>query len=70
MDAGALDEERIRNCSFLVMTADGPVSRCAHDARRDDCLLKPAAFDADGPRMFDPLSGTVSEATSPPRPRG
>ena len=41
MDAGNLDQERIDACSFMVMTADGPVSMCAHNARRDEYILKP-----------------------------
>lgn len=63
MDAAALDEERIRNCSFMVMTADGPVSMCAHNARRDAYLLRPVSFGPGGHRMFDPRSGEVSERT-------
>ena len=41
MNANALDQERIDACSFMVMTADGPVSMCAHNARRDAYILKP-----------------------------
>jgi uncharacterized radical SAM superfamily Fe-S cluster-containing enzyme len=41
MNANALDQERIDACSFMVMTADGPVSMCAHNARRDEYILKP-----------------------------
>ncbi len=44
MDADALDPERIADCSFMVMTDDGPVSMCAHNARRDDYRLKPLAL--------------------------
>jgi pyruvate-formate lyase-activating enzyme len=43
MDAASLDPERIRNCSFMVMTDDGPVSMCEHNARRDDYILRPVA---------------------------
>ncbi len=35
MDASALDKERIHACSFMVMTGQGPVSMCAHNAKRD-----------------------------------
>ncbi|MGE5275576.1 MAG: radical SAM protein [Acidobacteriota bacterium] len=59
MDAAALDEERIRNCSFMVMTEDGPVSMCAHNARRDDYILKPAAVGPASGRRFDPLTGRI-----------
>ena len=41
MDAEHLDRERVDACSFMVMTADGPVSMCQHNARRDDYILKP-----------------------------
>jgi hypothetical protein len=63
MDAAALDEERIRNCSFMVMTGDGPVSMCAHNAHRDRYLLKPVSFGPGGHRTFDPRSGEVSQPT-------
>jgi pyruvate-formate lyase-activating enzyme len=41
MDAGDLDQERIGACSFMVMTHDGPVSMCEHNARRDEFILQP-----------------------------
>ena len=41
MDAQHLDEGRIQACSFMVMTDEGPVSMCRHNARRDDYILKP-----------------------------
>jgi len=41
MDAQALDQERVDACSFMVMTAEGPVSMCQHNAARDDYILKP-----------------------------
>jgi uncharacterized tellurite resistance protein B-like protein len=41
MDAEALDRGRVKACSFMVMTADGPVSMCEHNARRDEFILKP-----------------------------
>jgi uncharacterized radical SAM superfamily Fe-S cluster-containing enzyme len=40
-DAGALDPERIHNCSFMVATRDGAVSMCEHNARRDDYIIPP-----------------------------
>ena len=59
MDAANLDPERIRNCSFMVMTEDGPVSMCEHNARRDNYLLKPVRLDRPTPAFFDPQSGTI-----------
>ena len=41
MDADALDDERVGACSFMVMTAKGPVSMCEHNANRDDYILEP-----------------------------
>jgi molybdenum cofactor biosynthesis enzyme MoaA len=41
MDADDLDPERARACSFMLMSADGPVSMCEHNARRDEFILKP-----------------------------
>src|SRR5678815_255300 len=69
MDANCLDPERIRNCSFMVMTADGPVSMCAHNARRDAYVLKPVRMGPGGERVFDPATGRVTrkgEATTGP----
>lgn len=58
MDAKALDAERIGACSFMVMTADGPVSMCEHNAERDRYILKPISFlRRDGsPVHYDPLA--------------
>lgn len=39
MDADNLDAERVRNCSFMVATAEGTVSMCLHNARRSEFLL-------------------------------
>ena len=41
MDADNLDQERVHACSFMVMTHEGPVSMCEHNARRDEYILKP-----------------------------
>jgi len=42
MDADCLDAERIRNCSFMVMTGEGPVSMCEVNSRRDAFILPQA----------------------------
>ncbi|GAC1562920.1 MAG: radical SAM protein [Polyangiales bacterium] len=39
MDADHLEAERVRNCSFMVATAEGTVSMCLHNARRNEFLL-------------------------------
>jgi len=41
MDANHLEQDRVDGCSFMVMTAEGPVSMCEHNASRDDFILKP-----------------------------
>lgn len=41
MDAKELVQERVDACSFMVMTNDGPVSMCQHNAQRDDYILTP-----------------------------
>src|SRR5262249_29840778 len=63
MDASALDPERIRNCSFMVMTEEGPVSMCEVNSRRDDFILPRVALrsHAAAPRFFDPRTGRWEE---------
>ena len=41
MDAEQLVQERVDACSFMVMTDEGPVSMCQHNAKRDDYILRP-----------------------------
>jgi 7,8-dihydro-6-hydroxymethylpterin dimethyltransferase len=66
MDADALDEERLANCSFMVMTDDGPVSMCAHNARRDTYILKPLALpSAGGAGVWDPKTGSLALPARP-----
>jgi hypothetical protein len=38
-DRDNLDQDRIDLCSFHVMTKDGPVSMCLHNANRDTYIL-------------------------------
>lgn len=57
MDANHLEQDRIDGCSFMVMTADGPVSMCKHNANRDEHILKPLEIkNEDGSvEVFEPL---------------
>jgi len=55
MHACALERERVEACVFKVMTEQGPLSMCVHNARRDEHVLAPIPL-ADGSR-FEPLSG-------------
>ena len=60
MDAHQLDANRVGACSFMVMTPQGPLSMCVHNAKRDDYLLVPARM-ARGRQIFfwDPVSGNL-----------
>src|SRR5262249_38298631 len=66
MDASALDPERIRNCSFMVMTEDGPVSMCQVNSRREGFILRRIALPAHpaGARFFDPRTGRIEGTTA------
>ncbi|WP_394221287.1 radical SAM protein [Alteromonas gracilis] len=44
MDAKNLQQDRIGACSFMVMTTDGPVSMCKHNAERDEHISKPISY--------------------------
>lgn len=63
MDAKALEPDRVHACSFMVMTADGPVSMCEHNASRDEYILKPLDVKAnDGSVIhYQPLKTGHSE---------
>ncbi len=60
MDAEHLQADRIAACSFMVMTAKGPVSMCKHNARRDEYILQPFTIsDGDGRSVvYEPLKKT------------
>jgi 7,8-dihydro-6-hydroxymethylpterin dimethyltransferase len=67
MDACALERERIEACIFMAMTAQGPVSMCLHNARRDSFILEPLEVEAGGARrLWEPLTGF---ADAPAKPR-
>jgi 7,8-dihydro-6-hydroxymethylpterin dimethyltransferase len=58
MDACALERDRVEACIFMAMTAQGPVSMCLHNARRDSFILEPLDVETgDGRRRWEPLSG-------------
>ncbi len=67
MDSSALDPERLRNCSFMVMTDQGPVSMCEVNSGRDDFILKPIALPRQQGELahFDPLTGRTIEPLDP-----
>jgi len=56
MHANCLDPERIDNCSFMVMTSDGPMSMCLHNANRDQYITKKFDVNLNGEKqVFDPV---------------
>lgn len=69
MDAEQLDEERCRACTFMVLTEDGPLSMCVHNARRDQHLFRPARIATkDGEKWWSASTGEMTDTpdcTSP-----
>ncbi len=64
MDSGALERDRIDACVFKVMTADGPVSMCLHNAKRDSFILQPVKIRTpEGEKYWQPLTGRLTTAT-------
>jgi hypothetical protein len=62
MDAKALDRERCEACSFMVMTPEGPISMCIHNAKRDDYLLVPAELKRNNKMLyFNPVTGEFQD---------
>ncbi|AGK57131.1 radical SAM domain-containing protein [Hyphomicrobium denitrificans 1NES1] len=58
MDACNLDPERIKACTFMAATQDGPVSMCLHNAQRDRYILRPLKqIGSDGEEWWDPVTG-------------
>lgn len=63
MDAQHLCHERIGACVFMVQTAEGPISMCLHNAKRDAFILKP--LEVAGQGWWDPLTGETRAAPVP-----
>lgn len=62
MDADELVAERCASCVFMVMTADGPMSMCAHNAERDTRLFTPTSLHrSDGPRWWSAATGAFTD---------
>jgi len=67
MDSCALERERIDACVFKVMTADGPVSMCLHNAKRDSFIAHPVKIRTPGGENYwQPLTGELTTATPLP----
>ena len=68
MDACNLEQERVDACAFMVVTGEGPLSMCVHNAKRDEYLLKLVAVGAgETLRFWSPVSGEF-EGTMPASP--
>ncbi len=62
MDSSALGKERCEACSFMVMTPEGPISMCVHNAKRDDYLLVAAEVKRENKMMyFNPATGDFED---------
>ena len=69
MDATELDRQRCEACSFMVMTPEGPMSMCVHNAKRDEYLLVPTKVTREERILFfNPVTGTL-EGEMPTRIR-
>lgn len=55
MDAKSLEKDRIHACSFMVMTPQGPISMCMHNAKRDEYILQPIKLKDE--TTWNPLTG-------------
>lgn len=67
MGACELEPERIAACVFKVMTGDGPLSMCLHNARRDLHILSPIPVQTpSGQAYWHPLTGeTLATGDAP-----
>ena len=62
MDESKLEAERCDTCVFKVATADGPLSMCVHNAKRDAMISKKVPAQKGQP-AWDPLEGTAYQFT-------
>ena len=61
MDACRLERERVHGCVFMVASAEGPISMCLHNAKRDAYILRPLKLEtAEGEGLWDPLTGVTT----------
>lgn len=61
-DAKQLDEVRCESCSFMVMTPEGPMSMCIHNAKRDSYLLVAAQVKKEGVvKFWNPATGALQD---------
>ena len=65
MDAEKLERERCESCVFMVATANGPLSMCVHNAKRDQ-MISQKVPEKEGQRGWDPLADEIVEAKALP----
>jgi hypothetical protein len=66
MSACSLERDRVAACAFMVATADGPISMCLHNARRDDFLLRPLPIrHRAGAIFWNPITGRLQNDPHP-----
>ena len=69
MDADRLEHDRIEGCVFKTMTANGPLSMCMHNAKRDSYILRPVTINTSkGIAHWQPLTGQLSKHSQVQRP--
>jgi len=64
MDAEKLECGRCEACVFMVATAQGPLSMCVHNAKRDQMISSPSK-DETGRILWNPLDTTTNAANLP-----
>ncbi|SFN75769.1 radical SAM protein [Nitrosospira briensis] len=56
MDSKRLDEDRVSACVFKVMTSEGPLSMCMHNAKRDNYIFQPIRlYRRETDQFWDPV---------------
>jgi len=65
MDAKKLERGRCESCVFMVATANGPLSMCVHNAKRDQ-MISQAVPEKDGQRGWNPLGTNKLDASAQP----
>ncbi len=66
MDAQHIERERAHTCVFMVATAQGPLSMCVHNAKRDSYVLAPLdLITAQGTQRWEPLRRASSDKSEP-----
>jgi len=65
MDAKKLERGRCESCVFMVATANGPLSMCVHNAKRDQMISQPVP-EKKGQQGWNPLGNDTANAQSLP----